>query len=184
MSDEIITGRIYFSRVPLGRECKDLVEFLTCCAVENQIWINTGEQIKNPDVRYKYSIDDGKNNGLTDEYLCFEITDAKDTDECSHIISGIWYRDPDFRIADWGNSGIPNVEEFLVQIMEHDLIEYVQLAIDLAHGYVPFEYSNLDITAKEFCKTLMSLSNYSALPNGEFNIRKSSAIQHEEKEGY
>ena len=72
MSDEIISGRIYFSRVQLGRECKNLVEFLTCCAVENQIWINTGEQIKNPDVRYKYSIDDGKNNGLTDEYLCFE----------------------------------------------------------------------------------------------------------------
>ena len=172
MSDEIITGRIYFSRVPLGRECKDLVEFLTCRAVENQIWINTGEQIKNPDVRYKYSIDDGKNNGLTDEYLCFEITDAKDTDECNRIISGIWYRDPDYGIADWGSSRIPNVEEFLVQIMEHNLIEYVQLSIDLAHGYVPSEYSNLDITAKEFCKTLMSLSNHSALPTAQFNIQK------------
>ena len=172
MVDEIVSGKIYFSRVPLVRECKDLVEFLTRYAVENQIWINTGEQIKNPDVRYKYSIDDGKNNGLTAEYLCFEITDDKDTDECSHIVSAIWYRNVDFGIAYWGSSRIPNVEKFLVQIMEHDLIEYVQLAIDLAHGYVPSEYSNLDITAKEFCKTLMSLPNHNALPTAQFNIRK------------
>ena len=58
MVDEIVSGKIYFSRVPLVRECKDLVEFLTRYAVENQIWINAGEQIKNPDVRYKYSIND------------------------------------------------------------------------------------------------------------------------------
>ena len=172
MADEIISGKIYFSRVPLGRECKDLVAFLTCRAVENQIWINTGEQIKNPDVRYKYSIDDGKNNGLTDAYLCFEITDDKNTDECSRIISGIWYRNPDYVISDLGSSRIPNIENFLVQIIEHDLIGYIQLSIDLAHGYLPSEYSNLDITAKEFCKTLMSLSSYSALPTGQFNIAR------------
>lgn len=172
MSDEIISGKIYFSRVPLGGECKDLVEFLTCRALENQIWINTGEQIKNPDVRYKYSINDEENNGLTDECLCFEITDDKNTDECSRIVSGIWYRNPDYRIADWGSSLIPNVEEFLIQIMEHDLIEYVQLSIDLAHGYVPSEYSNHDITAQEFCKTLMSLSSHSALPIAQFNIAR------------
>ena len=172
MSDEIINGKIYFSHTPLDRECKDLLEFLTHCAVENQIWINTGEQIQNPDVRYKYSIDDGKNNGLTDTYLCFEITDDKDTDECSRIISGMWYRNPDFGIAAWGDSRIPNVEEFLVQIMEHDLIGYIQLSIDLAHGYIPSEYSNLDIAAKEFCKTLMSLSSHSELPTGQFNIAR------------
>ena len=172
MADEIISGKIYFSRVPLGGECKDLVEFLTRRAVENQIWINTGEEIKNPDVRYKYSIDDGKNNGLTDAYLCFEITDDKNTDECSHIISGIWYRDPDYVISDWGSSRIPNVENFLVQIIEHDLIEYVQLAIDLAHGYVLSEYSNRDITAQEFCKTLMLLPSHSALPIAQFNIAR------------
>ena len=172
MADEIISGKIYFSRAPLGRECKDLIAFLTRSAVENQIWINTGEQIKNPDVRYQYSIDDGKNNGLTDAYLCFEITDDKNTDECSRIISGVWYRDPDYVIADWGSSLIPNIENFLVQIIEHDLIEYVQLSIDLAHGYVPSEYSNLDITAKEFCKTLMSLSSHSALPIAQFNIAR------------
>lgn len=172
MADEIISGRIYFSRVPLDRECRNLVDFLTRLAVENQIWINTGEQIKNPDVRYKYSIDDGMNNGLTEEYLCFEITDDKDTDECSRIISGIWYRNPDYVISDWGSSRIPNVEKFLVQIMKHDLIEYVQLSIDPAHGYVPSEYSNHDITAQEFCKTLMLLPSHSALPNGQFNIAR------------
>ena len=172
MADEIISGRIYFSRVPLGRECEDLVEFLTRRAVENQIWINTDGQIKNPDVRYEYSIDNGKSNGLTDEYLCFEITDDKDTDECSRIISGIWYRNPDYVIADWGSSRIPNVENFLVQIMEHDLIGYIQLSIDLAHGYVPSEYSNHDITAQEFCKTLMLLPSHSALPIAQFNIAR------------
>ena len=172
MADEIISGKIYFSRVPLGRECKDLVEFLTRRAVENQIWINTGKQIKNPDVRYKYSIDSGTNNGLTDAYLCFEITDTKDTDECDQILSGIWYRDPDYGIAAWGDSRIPNVEEFLVQIMEHDLIGYIQLSIDPAHGYVPSEYSNQDITAQEFCKTLMLLPSHSALPIAQFNIAR------------
>lgn len=170
MADEIISGRIYFSRVPFEKECEIFVTFLTHCATENQIWINTGEQIKNPNVRYKYSIDDGTKDALTDQYLCFEITDDKDTDECNRIVSGIWYRNPDYVISDWGSSRIPNVEKFLVQIMEHDLIEYVQLAIDLAHGYVPSEYSNHDITAQEFCKTLMSLSSHSALPNGQFNI--------------
>ena len=114
MSDEIITGKIYFSRISSGRECENFVAFLTRCAIDNQIWINTGEQIKNPDVRYKYCIDNGKTNAPAKICLPFEITDAKDTDECSRIVSGIWYRDTDFRIADWGRSGIPNVENFLV----------------------------------------------------------------------
>ena len=56
--------------------------------------------------------------------------------------------------------------------MEHDVIEYVQLAIDLAHGYVPSEYSNQNITAQEFCKTLMLPPSHSALPIAQFNIRK------------
>lgn len=169
----LITGKIYFSRVPQEEENDDLVAFLTRRATENQIWINAGEQIRNPDVRYKYSIDCGESNNFTEEYLPFEITDAKDTDECNRIISGIWYRDTDFCIADWGSSRIPNFENFLVQIMEHDLIEYIQLSIDFAHGYIPSEYANLDITANEFCKTLMSLPNFNALPTGQFNIRKS-----------
>lgn len=172
MSDEIITGKIYFSRVPSVRECENFVAFLTRCAIDNQIWINTGEQIRNPDARYKYSINSGESNNFTEEYLPFEITDDKDTDECSRIVSGIWYRDTDFRIADWGRSGIPNVENFLVQIIEHSFIEYVQLSIDLAHGYMPSEHANLDIAANEFCKTLMCLPGHGALPTGQFNIRR------------
>ena len=181
MSDEIITGKIYFSRIPSAKEHKDFVAFLTRCAVENQIWINTGEQIRNPDARYKYSINSSESNNFTEEYLPFEITDDKDTDECSRIVRGIWYRDTDFRIADWGSSVIPNVEKFLVQIMEHGLIWYVQLAIDSAHGYIPPEYADLDITANEFCKTLMCLPGQGSLPNGQFNIRKSGHDQSEVK---
>lgn len=172
MSDEMITGKIYFLRVPFGREYEDFIAFLVRCAVDNQIWINTGEQIRNPDARYKYSIDNSESNDLAEKYLPFEITDAKDTDECNRILTGIWYRDIDFGIVDWGKSGIPNIEKFLVQILEHDLIEYVQLAIDLTHGYTPSEYSILNISAKEFCKTLMLLPNHNALPIGQFNIRK------------
>ena len=182
MSDEIITGRIYFSHFPSAKEHEDFVAFLTRCAMDNQIWINTGEQIRNPDVRYKYSVNSGESSNFIEEYLPFEITDAKDTDECNRIISGIWYRDTDFCIADWGSSGIPNVENFLVQIMEHDLIEYIQLSIDFAHGYIPSEYANLDITAKEFCKTLMRLPGHGAVPAGQFNIRKSGHDQSEAKE--
>ena len=121
MSDEMITGNIYFLRVPFGREYEDFIAFLVRCAVDNQIWINTGEQIRNPDARYKYSIDNSESNDLAEKYLPFEITDGKDTDECNRIMRGMWYRDTDFGIADWGNSGIPNIENFLVQIMEHDL---------------------------------------------------------------
>ena len=177
MSDEIITGKIYFSRVPCNREIENFVVFLTRRAVDNQIWINIGEQIRNPDVRYKYSIDNMETNDLAKIYLLFEITDAKDTDECSRILSGIWYRDTDFGIADWGTSGVPYIENFLVQIMEHDLIGHVQLAIDFAHGYTPSAHSNLNITAKELCKTLMSLPNHNALPTAQFNIRRSSKEQ-------
>ena len=169
----LIAGKIYFMRVPFGREMEDFIAFLTRCAVENQIWINTGKQIRNPDTRYKYFVDNEESNDLAKKYLPFEITDAKDTDECSRIVSGIRYCDTDFGIADWGNSGIPNIENFLVQIMEHDLIEYVQLSIDLAHGYTPSAYANLDITANEFCKTLMSLPNHNALPTAQFNIKRS-----------
>lgn len=168
----LITGKIYFTCVPFGREMEDFVAFLTRCAEENQIWINTGEQIKNPDVRHKYSIDNSKSNDLAEKYLPFEITDVKDTDECNRIISGMWYRDTDFSIADWGSCGIPNVENFLVQIIEHVLIEYVQIAIDLMHGYMPSECANIDIMANEFCKTLMSLPNHNALPTALFNIKK------------
>ena len=78
----------------------------------------------------------------------------------------------DFSIADWGSSGIPNVENFLVQIMEYALIEYVQLSIDLAHGYPPSEYSNFNIAANDFCKILVSLPNHNALPTAQFNIVK------------
>ena len=88
-------------------------------------------------------------------------------------MSGISYRDTDFSIADWGSSGIPNVESFLVQIMEHDLIEYVQLSIGLAHGYIPSAYAVLNITANEFCRTLMSLPNHNELPTAQFNIKRS-----------
>ena len=169
----LITGKIYFTRVPSAEEHENLVVFLTRCATENQIWINMGGQIRNPDVRYKYSIDNSGSNDLAEKHLPFEITDAKDTDECNRIMSGIWYRDSDFGIADWGSSGIPNVENFLVQIMEHGLIEYVQLSIDFAHGYTPSAYANLDINASDFCKILMSLPNHNAVPTAQFNIRKS-----------
>ena len=168
----LITGKIYFTCVPFGREIEDFVAFLTRCAVENRIWINTGKQIRNPDARYKYSINNSESNDFAEKYLPFEITDTKDSDESSRIMSGISYRDTDFSIADWGSSGIPNVESFLVQIMAHDLIEYVQISIDLAHGYTPSVYENLNITANEFCKTLMSLSNHNAVPTAQFNIRK------------
>ena len=168
----LITGKIYFTCVPFGREIEDFVAFLTRCAEENRIWINTGEHIRNPDARYKYSINNSESNDFAEKYLPFEITDTTDSDECRRIMSGIWYRDSDFGIADWGNSGIPNVENFLVQIMEHGLIEYVQLSIDFAHGYTPSAYADLNITANEFCKTLMSLPNRNELPTGLFNIKK------------
>ena len=176
MHDEMITGKIFFSRVPLERECEDFIAFLVRCAVDNQIWINAGEQIKNPDARYKYSMDSGEIIDLSKKYLPFEITDNKDTDECDRITSGMWYRGTDFGIADWGSSGIPNIENFLVQIMECDLIRYVRISIDLAHGYIPCAYENLDINASDFCKTLMSLPNHYGLPTGQFNIKKSGDI--------
>ena len=168
----LITGKIYFTCVPFGREIEDFVAFLSCYAEENRIWINTGKQIRNPDARYKYSINNSESDVLAEKYLPFEITDTKDSDECSRIMSGISYRDTDFSIADWGNSGIPNIENFLVQIMEHDLIGYVQLSIDLAHGYTSSAYANLNITANEFCRTLMQLPCHGALPTGQFNIKK------------
>ena len=168
----LITGKIYFTCIPFGREMENFVAFLTRCAVENQIWINTGEQIRNLGVRYKSSIDSDKRNDLAEKYLPFEITDTKDSDECRRIMSGISYRDTDFSIADWGSSGIPNVENFLMQIMAHDVIEYVQLSIDLAHGYTSSAYADLNITANEFCRTLMSLSNHNELPTALFNIKK------------
>ncbi len=169
----LITGKIYFMRVPFGREIEDFVAFLTRCAEENQIWINTGKQIRNSDARYKYSINNSESNDFAEKYLPFEITDTTDSDECRRIMSGISYRDTDFSIADWGSSGIPNVESFLVQIMAHDLIEYVQIAIDLAHGYTSSEHANLNITANEFCRTLMSLPNHNELPTAQFNIKRS-----------
>ena len=169
----LITGKIYFMRVPFGREIEDFVAFLTRCAEENRIWINTGGHIRNPDARYKCSIDSTESNDLAEKYLPFQITDTKNSDECSRIISGISYRDTDFSIADWGSSGIPNVESFLVQIMAHDVIEYVQLSIDLAHGYTSSSYAELNITANEFCRTLMSLPNHNALPTAQFNIKRS-----------
>lgn len=168
----LISGKIYYSRVPCGREIGDFVAFLARRAVDNQIWINTGKQIRNPDARYKYSINNSESNDFAEKYLPFEITDTKDSDECSRIMSGISYRDTDFSIADWGSSGIPNVENFLVQIIEHGLIEYVQLSIDLDHGYMPSAYMDLNITANDFCKILVSLPNHNALPTAQFNIVK------------
>ena len=66
MHDEMITGKIYFLRVPIEGEYEDFIAFLVRCAVDNQIWINTGEQIRNPDARYKYSIDNSESNDLAE----------------------------------------------------------------------------------------------------------------------
>ncbi len=104
MFDQIITGKIYLSRAPLLGEIEELTAFLTRCAVENRIWINTGCRIKNPDARYKCSVDNGGGDEkyLADKYLPFEITDSKDADACDRILSGIWYSDKGARIADLG----------------------------------------------------------------------------------
>lgn len=56
--------------------------------------------------------------------------------------------------------------------MDNELIRFVQIAFDPAHGYVQSEYSRFDITAGEFCKSLMSVPCHSAMPDGELNIRK------------
>ena len=171
MSDQIITGEIHFFRVPLPVELEELTAFLSRCAAENRIWINTGERIRNPDARYKCSVNDnGDEKYLAEKYLPFEITDSQETDGCDRILSGIWYSDS--RIADFGTSGIHDIENFLADIMNNELIQYVQLSFDPAHGYIPQEYSCLDITAKEFCKALMSLPCHSAVPDVQLNIRR------------
>lgn len=174
MSDQIITGKIYLSRAPLPGEIVELDAFLTRCAAENRIWINTCCRIKNPDARYKCSVDDsgGDKMYLADKYLPFEITDSKDSDACDRILGGIWYSDNGVRIADLGSSGLPDIENFLVRSMDNELIRYVQIAFDPAHGYVPSDYPHFDITAGEFCKTLMSIPCHSVVPDGELNIRK------------
>ena len=69
----LITGKIYFTCVPFGREIEDFVAFLTRCAEENRIWINTGGQISNPDARYKYSINNNESDVLVEKYLQFAL---------------------------------------------------------------------------------------------------------------
>ena len=173
MSDQIITGKIYLSRAPLPGEIEELTAFLNRCAAENRIWINTGCRIKNPDARYKCSVDSGGDEKyLEDRYLPFEITDSNETDACDRLLGGIWYSDNGARIADPGGSGLPDIENFLVRIMDNELIRGVQIAFDPAHGYVPSEYPRFNITAGEFCQTLMSVPCHSAVPDGELNIRK------------
>ena len=96
----------------------------------------------------------------------FEITDSNETDACDRLLGGIWYSDNGARIADLGNSGLPDIENFLVRIMDNELIRGVRIAFDPAHGYVPSEYPRFDITAGEFCQTLMSVPCHSAVPTG------------------
>ena len=100
----------------------------------------------------------------------FEITDSNETDACDRLLGGIWYSDNGARIADLGNSGLPDIENFLARIMDNELIRCVRIAFDPAHGYVPSEYPRFDITAGEFCQTLMSVPCHSAVPDGELNI--------------
>ena len=104
----------------------------------------------------------------------FEITDSNETDACDRLLGGIWYSDNGARIADLGNSGLPDIENFPVRSMDNELIRGVQIAFDPAHGYVPSEYPPFDITAGEFCKSLMSVPCHSVVPDGELNIRKES----------
>lgn len=73
MSDQIITGEIHFFRVPLPVELEELTVFLSRRAAENRIWINTGERIRNPDARYKCSVND---NG-DEKYLAENISRLK-----------------------------------------------------------------------------------------------------------
>ena len=161
-------------------EIEELTAFLNRCAAYNRIWINTGCRIKNPDARYKCSVDSGGGDEkyLADRYLPFEITDSNEADACDRRLGGIWYSDNGARIAAPGGSGLPDIENFLVRIMDNELIRCVQIAFDPAHGYVPSEYPHFEITANEVCKTLMSVPCHSAVPDGELNIRKTGGKIH------
>lgn len=172
MADQIITGRIYLSHTLTVEEREKLISFLTQSAGDNRIWINIGGQIKNPDAKYELSRTNLDTDCSQENCLTFEITDNINTDEADRILGGIGYSE-DGGISDWGTSGMPDVEAFMICIMSSETIQRVQLSFVPAHGYPPKYYTIVhDIRANEICKTMMRCICGGAVPDSQLNIIK------------
>lgn len=170
MADQIITGQVFLSdRFSAGEETT-FVGYLTECAVKNKIWINTGGHFRSADAQWKYPPDDYLQKG----YIPFEITDSENACEADRILSGILYRDEDYRIADLSASGLVDIQAFLEEIIKHESVSGISVSFDLAHGYPYPEgaFSKCVIHANEFCTALMTLPNAYAVPGGEFTVVK------------
>lgn len=168
MSDYIITGQVFLSQCVSADEAVALAAHLTECAVKNKIWVNACGHFKNPDAAYKCS----PGNYLLKGYIPFEITDSEHAFGADRILSEIWYRDEDGRIADLSSSGFVDIQSFLEELIKQDWISNISVSLDLAHGYQASNYSNCMIHANAFCSTLMALPAWGGVPTGEFNIVK------------
>lgn len=168
MADYIITSQVFLSHSVSADEAVGFMTYLTESAVKNRIWINTCGHFKSPDTEDKYPPEDYLQKGV----IPFEITDSEQAFEADRILSGIWYRDEDYRIADLSSSGLVDIQSFLEEMIKQDWISNISISIDLAHGYPASYFTKCTIHANAFCPTLMTLPAWGGVPVVECSIVK------------
>lgn len=168
MADQIITGRVYLAQPLAADEAAAFVGRMTESAVKNKIWINTCGHFKSVDVQDLYPAAEYLQEG----YIPFEITDSEQAYEANRILSGIWYRDEDFRIADLSASGLGDIQSFLEELIKQETVSNISISFDLAHGYPARDFTKCTIHANAFCTMLMTLPDLYGVPSVEFNVVK------------
>lgn len=172
MADYIITGQVFLSHCVSADEASALAAHMTESAVKNNIWVNTCGHFRGPDAEEKYPSE----NYLLKGYIPFEITDSEHAFEADRILSGIWYRDEDGRIADLSGSGLGDIQSFLEEVIEQDWVSSISVSLDWAHGYPASYYAQCMIHANMFCSALTALPAWGGVPTGEFSIVKDEVL--------
>lgn len=168
MADYYITGQVLLSHCVSADEAGAFIARLTESAVKNNIWVNTCGHFRSPDAEEKYPPEDH----LQKESIPFEITDSEQAFEADRILSGIGYRDDDYRISDLSRSGLADIQSFLEELIKQDWVSGISVSIDLMHGFQASYSTRCMIHANAFCSTLMALPAWGGVPVVECNIVK------------
>ncbi len=149
MADHIITGKVHFAQMNDTDELADRLK-----KVAHEYGIHT-------------RFDDFTGD---DNILSFTVTDSPESEECDRIISGITFRAIDFSMADVSETGLPDVQRFLTEIIEYEEIDMIEISVDHTHGSNLRKYE-IVTEANHFCFAVMHTPNHGhTLPTATFRI--------------
>ena len=96
---------------------------------------------------------------LNDGVIPYQITEHPMFDQCHNMFKGLWFRDDTYQISDLQDSGLPNLQSFIEEIMKTDRIEYMTLYFETVHGDVDMKPYDMTVKAEGICDALTKAPN-------------------------